>query len=154
MYLFMKDYNTATTEIGVKRVINGELQAFLAEYPNAQYYASSQKDCGLRIVKASSKKASWNVAFPKGSLWQHLISKMILEYKESGFLVSANKRWLQTSCRVETGNTQVLESIKIENVVGVFIILSASVVFAVLLLLPECTAKRFSKRHMNSYSFD
>ena len=131
-----------------------ELQAFLTEYPIGQYYASSQKDCQLHIVRASSKKSSWNVAFPKGSPWQHLISKKILEYKETGFLASANKRWLQTSCRVEAGSTQVLESIRIKHFLGIFIILSASVGFAILLLLPECIAERFSKRHRNDYSFD
>ena len=83
-----------------------------------------------------------------------MISKKILEYKETGFLASANKRWLQTSCRVETGSTQVLESIGIGNFLGIFIILSASVGFTVLLLLPECIAERFAKRHINDYSVD
>ena len=130
-----------------------ELQAFITEYPTAKYHASKQQGCTMRIINTYNGKGSYALFFQKGSPWKELVSKKILEYRESGILVDFYNRWMQLSCTVETTKTDILESFGIYTFGGLLLILICSFAVTLIFLLLENFAERFGRCFPTSQSF-
>ncbi|XP_065053994.1 glutamate receptor ionotropic, NMDA 2B-like [Rhopilema esculentum] len=137
MFTFMKKYNLKSTREGAMKVLNGELQAFIMEYPMAQYYAGKQKDCRLKVIPTNHGKGTWNVFFSRGSSWNGLISRKILEYKEKAILASDYERWMHSKCSSETGTTVTNHKFTITHFGGLVVILSLSFLASLVVLMFE-----------------
>jgi len=153
MNAFMDAYNTDSSKSGAQKLLTGELQAFIAEYPVLQYHVSQQKDCLLRAIKTSNGQSSWNVAFRKNSPWKNMISKKILEYKEKGLLDDIITRWIKSKCVTQNAVNPTSQKYRIAHFSGLIILLACTVIFSVIVLLFESWA---SKKITNSsdYSFE
>ena len=75
----------------------------------AQYYAAKQKDCRLKVIPTNHGKGTWNTFFSRGSSWNGLISRKILEYKEKAILASDYERWMHSKCSSEWRLEQQLQ---------------------------------------------
>ena len=112
----------------------------------AKYWASKQRDCGLRIVKTETGKSSWAIASKKDWSWNHLISQKMLEYKENGVLSDINRKWTNSACTAVGSSESALESFAVEYFGGLIIILIGFIVFSFLLLLVEYAWNRYRRR--------
>ena len=67
-----------------------------------------------------------------------MISKKILEYKETGVFDSIMTKWIQTKCVSQGAANPTSQKYRIAHFSGLIILLSCTSIFSLILLLLEC----------------
>ena len=67
-----------------------------------------------------------------------MISKKILEYKETGVFDSIMKKWMHTKCISQGAASPTSQEYRIAHFTGLLILLSCISIFTLILLLIEC----------------
>ncbi|KMZ07266.1 uncharacterized protein Dsimw501_GD24375 [Drosophila simulans] len=122
---------TTTYEDGIKRVNQGNY-AFLMESTMLDYIV--QRDCNLTQIGGLLDTKGYGIATPKGSPWRDKISLAILELQERGDIQMLYDKWWkntdETCTRKNTSKQSKANSLGLESIGGVFVVLIAGIIVA------------------------
>ncbi|XP_011878966.1 PREDICTED: glutamate receptor ionotropic, kainate 2-like isoform X3 [Vollenhovia emeryi] len=142
MWRFMENKKPSvfvpTYEEGIQRVLQGDY-AFLMESTMLDYIV--QRDCNLTQIGGLLDTKGYGIATPMGSPWRDKISLAILELQEKGEIQILYDRWWKspgdTCMRTEKGKENKANSLGVDNIGGVFVVLLCGLAFAVLIAIFE-----------------
>ncbi|KAL7047470.1 hypothetical protein ACKWTF_002925 [Chironomus riparius] len=143
MWRFMENKKPSvfvhTYEEGIRRVLEGNY-AFLMESTMLDY--ERQRDCNLTQIGGLLDTKGYGIALPKGSIWRDKISLAILELQEKGEIQMLYDKWWkkteETCIRDEKQKeTTKANSLALNNIGGVFVVLLCGLAFAVLVAIIE-----------------
>lgn len=145
MFSHMREYKTFVdgTRAGVERARN-EQYAYITEYPYLEYY-NQQKPCNTRLLKNLIQTKSYGIGLQRNSPYTNRITVGILNLRERNFIEKTRRRWWddRSQCpkpsKSKTGNTQSLD---VNNLAGVFIILLGGVVISIVLVIIEIRCRK------------
>ncbi|XP_026670138.1 glutamate receptor ionotropic, kainate 2-like isoform X3 [Ceratina calcarata] len=150
MWRFMENKKPSvfvpTYEEGIQRVLQGDY-AFLMESTMLDYIV--QRDCNLTQIGGLLDSKGYGIATPMGSPWRDKISLAILELQEKGEIQILYDKWWKspgdTCMRTEKGKESKANSLGVDNIGGVFVVLLCGLAFAVLIAIFEfCYSNRRS----------
>ncbi|XP_032308070.1 glutamate receptor ionotropic, kainate 2 isoform X3 [Drosophila ananassae] len=122
---------TTTYEDGIKRVNQGNY-AFLMESTMLDYII--QRDCNLTQIGGLLDTKGYGIATPKGSPWRDKISLAILELQEKGEIQILYDKWWknsdETCTRKSNSQSSKVNSLGLESIGGVFVVLLAGIFVA------------------------
>ncbi|KAL1516627.1 hypothetical protein ABEB36_000512 [Hypothenemus hampei] len=125
-------------EEGIKRVLEGNY-AFLMESTMLDYIV--QRDCNLTQIGGLLDSKGYGIATPMGSPWRDKISLAILELQEKGEIQMLYDKWWkntgETCQRNEKGKESKANSLGVDNIGGVFVVLLCGLAFAVIIAIME-----------------
>ncbi|XP_053385005.1 glutamate receptor ionotropic, kainate 3-like isoform X2 [Mercenaria mercenaria] len=143
MWTFMKMYEEIsllpTRKMGLDYVQNGvgkDEYIYLDDGVINNYNA--QRNCELESVEENFGVKHFSIGFPKGAPYRSDINRALLELKENGILDRLRNKWWnsQSNCTVKTSvassKINTASELDISNMFGVFIVLIAFAVLAVL----------------------
>ncbi|XP_043657335.1 glutamate receptor ionotropic, kainate 2 isoform X1 [Drosophila teissieri] len=129
---------TTTYEDGIKRVNQGKY-AFLMESTMLDYIV--QRDCNLTQIGGLLDTKGYGIATPKGSPWRDKISLAILELQERGDIQMLYDKWWknteETCTRKNTSKQSKANSLGLENIGGVFVVLITGIIVAAIVAFFE-----------------
>ncbi|KAL0110156.1 hypothetical protein PUN28_013655 [Cardiocondyla obscurior] len=142
MWRFMENKKPSvfvpTYEEGIQRVLQGDY-AFLMESTMLDYIV--QRDCNLTQIGGLLDTKGYGIATPMGSPWRDKISLAILELQEKGEIQILYDKWWKspgdTCMRTEKGKENKANSLGVDNIGGVFVVLLCGLAFAVLIAIFE-----------------
>ncbi|KAJ7387558.1 hypothetical protein OS493_000889 [Desmophyllum pertusum] len=145
MYSHMREYQTFVegTAAGVERA-RTEQYAYITEYPYLDYY-NQQKPCNTRLLKNLIQTKSYGIGLQRNSPYTNKITVAILKLREKNFIEKTRRRWWddRSQCpkpsQSKTGNTQSLD---VNNLAGVFIILLGGIVVSLVLVVIEIRCRK------------
>ncbi|VEN54017.1 unnamed protein product [Callosobruchus maculatus] len=128
----------STYEEGIKRVLEGNY-AFLMESTMLDYVV--QRNCNLTQIGGLLDSKSYGIATPMGSPWRDRISLAILEMQEKGEIQMLYDKWWKktgdTCQRPDRGKDAKANSLGVESIGGVFVVLVAGLAVAVAVAIAE-----------------
>nr|CAI5842080.1 unnamed protein product [Callosobruchus analis] len=128
----------STYEEGIKRVLEGNY-AFLMESTMLDYVV--QRNCNLTQIGGLLDSKSYGIATPMGSPWRDRISLAILEMQEKGEIQMLYDKWWKktgdTCQRPDKGKDAKANSLGVESIGGVFVVLVAGLAVAVTVAIAE-----------------
>ncbi|KRK04919.1 glutamate receptor ionotropic, kainate 1 isoform X5 [Drosophila yakuba] len=129
---------TTTYEDGIRRVNEGKY-AFLMESTMLDYIV--QRDCNLTQIGGLLDTKGYGIATPKGSPWRDKISLAILELQERGEIQMLYDKWWkntdETCTRKNTSKQSKANSLGLENIGGVFVVLITGIILAAIVAFFE-----------------
>lgn len=142
MWRFMENKKPSvfvpTYEEGIQRVLQGDY-AFLMESTMLDYIV--QRDCNLTQIGGLLDTKGYGIGTPMGSPWRDKISLAILELQEKGEIQMLYDKWWKspgdTCMRTEKGKESKANSLGVDNIGGVFVVLLCGLAFAVLIAIFE-----------------
>ncbi|XP_011061885.1 PREDICTED: glutamate receptor ionotropic, kainate 2-like isoform X3 [Acromyrmex echinatior] len=142
MWRFMENKKPSvfvpTYEEGIQRVLQGDY-AFLMESTMLDYIV--QRDCNLTQIGGLLDTKGYGIATPMGSPWRDKISLAILELQEKGEIQILYDKWWKspgdTCMRTEKGKENKANSLGVDNIGGIFVVLLCGLAFAVLIAIFE-----------------
>ncbi|XP_072754904.1 glutamate receptor ionotropic, kainate 2 isoform X6 [Anoplolepis gracilipes] len=142
MWRFMENKKPSvfvpTYEEGIQRVLQGDY-AFLMESTMLDYIV--QRNCNLTQIGGLLDTKGYGIATPMGSPWRDKISLAILELQEKGEIQMLYDKWWKspgdTCMRTEKGKESKANSLGVDNIGGVFVVLLCGLAFAVLIAIFE-----------------
>ncbi|KAJ8924608.1 hypothetical protein NQ315_000758 [Exocentrus adspersus] len=142
MWRFMENRKpsvfVSTYEEGIQRVLQGNY-AFLMESTMLDYIV--QRDCNLTQIGGLLDSKGYGIATPMGSPWRDKISLAILELQEKGEIQMLYDKWWkntgETCTRNEKGKESKANSLGVDNIGGVFVVLLCGLAFAVIIAIFE-----------------
>ncbi|XP_066250737.1 glutamate receptor ionotropic, kainate 2-like isoform X2 [Euwallacea similis] len=142
MWRFMENRKPSvfvpTYEEGIKKVLEGNY-AFLMESTMLDYVV--QRDCNLTQIGGLLDSKGYGIATPMGSPWRDKISLAILELQEKGEIQMLYDKWWkntgETCTRNDKGKESKANSLGVDNIGGVFVVLLCGLAFAVLIAIME-----------------
>ncbi|XP_025261836.1 glutamate receptor ionotropic, kainate 2 isoform X4 [Camponotus floridanus] len=142
MWRFMENKKPSvfvpTYEEGIQRVLQGDY-AFLMESTMLDYII--QRNCNLTQIGGLLDTKGYGIATPMGSPWRDKISLAILELQEKGEIQMLYDKWWKspgdTCMRTEKGKENKANSLGVDNIGGVFVVLLCGLAFAVLIAIFE-----------------
>ncbi|XP_011169100.1 glutamate receptor ionotropic, kainate 2 isoform X2 [Solenopsis invicta] len=142
MWRFMENKKpsvfVSTYEEGIQRVLQGDY-AFLMESTMLDYIV--QRDCNLTQIGGLLDTKGYGIATPMGSPWRDKISLAILELQEKGEIQILYDKWWKspgdTCMKTEKGKENKANSLGVDNIGGVFVVLLCGLAFAVLIAIFE-----------------
>ncbi|XP_006612268.1 glutamate receptor ionotropic, kainate 2-like isoform X4 [Apis dorsata] len=142
MWRFMENKKPSvfvpTYEEGIQRVLQGDY-AFLMESTMLDYIV--QRDCNLTQIGGLLDSKGYGIATPMGSPWRDKISLAILELQEKGEIQMLYDKWWKspgdTCMRTEKGKESKANSLGVDNIGGVFVVLLCGLAFAVVIAIFE-----------------
>lgn len=142
MWRFMENRQPSvfvpTYEEGIQRVLDGNY-AFLMESTMLDYIV--QRDCNLTQIGGLLDSKGYGIATPMGSPWRDKISLAILELQEKGEIQMLYDKWWkntgETCTRNEKGKESKANSLGVDNIGGVFVVLLCGLAFAVIIAICE-----------------
>ncbi|XP_044270332.1 glutamate receptor ionotropic, kainate 2-like isoform X6 [Tribolium madens] len=142
MWRFMENRKPSvfvpTYEEGIQRVLEGNY-AFLMESTMLDY--TVQRDCNLTQIGGLLDSKGYGIATPMGSPWRDKISLAILELQEKGEIQMLYDKWWkntgETCSRNEKGKESKANSLGVDNIGGVFVVLLCGLAFAVIIAICE-----------------
>ncbi|ENN75661.1 hypothetical protein YQE_07839, partial [Dendroctonus ponderosae] len=117
-----------TYEEGIKKVLQGNY-AFLMESTMLDYIV--QRDCNLTQIGGLLDSKGYGIATPMGSPWRDKISLAILELQEKGEIQMLWKNTGETCTRNDKGKESKANSLGVDNIGGIFVVLLCGLAFAV-----------------------
>nr|GMC78019.1 glutamate receptor 2.8-like [Ipomoea batatas] len=129
-YSTLEEYDEALT----KGSGNGGVAAIVDELPYLRLFLA--KYCGkYTMVGPIYKTAGFGFAFPRGSPLVPDVSRAILSVTESDAMLNITKKWLwnETDCSQQDGTLAASDSLAPESFKGLFIIVGASALSALLI---------------------
>jgi len=153
MFSHMREYKTFVkdTKTGVERARTDQY-AYITEYPYLEYY-NQQKPCNTRLLKNLIQTKSYGIGLQRNSPYTNRITVAILKLREKNFIEKTRRRWWddRSQCpkpsQKKTGNTQSLD---VNNLAGVFIILLGGVVVSIVLVIIEIRCRKLVVFFTNS----
>ncbi|XP_044759059.1 glutamate receptor ionotropic, kainate 2 isoform X6 [Coccinella septempunctata] len=142
MWRFMENRKpsvfVSTYEDGIQRVLKGNY-AFLMESTMLDYVV--QRDCNLTQIGGLLDSKGYGIATPMGSPWRDKISLAILELQEKGEIQMLYDKWWKntgdTCQRNDKGKESKANSLGVDNIGGVFVVLMCGLAFAVMVAICE-----------------
>ncbi|XP_013792143.1 glutamate receptor ionotropic, kainate 2-like, partial [Limulus polyphemus] len=141
MWRFMENRPSvfvSSYEEGVERVLQGNY-AFLMESTVLDYMV--QRNCNLTQVGGLLDSKGYGIATPIGSPWRDKISLAILDLQEKGVIqILYNKWWkgsASTCMREEKGKEGKANSLGVESIGGVFVVLLCGLAIAIMTSILE-----------------
>ncbi|CAL1678143.1 unnamed protein product [Lasius platythorax] len=142
MWRFMENKKPSvfvpTYEEGIQRVLQGDY-AFLMESTMLDYIV--QRDCNLTQIGGLLDTKGYGIATPMGSPWRDKISLAILDLQEKGEIQMLYDKWWKspgdTCMRTEKGKESKANSLGVDNIGGIFVVLLCGLAFAVLIAIFE-----------------
>nr|AVH87294.1 ionotropic receptor 6 [Holotrichia parallela] len=142
MWRFMENRKPSvfvpTYDAGIKRVLEGNY-AFLMESTMLDY--TVQRDCNLTQIGGLLDSKGYGIATPMGSPWRDKISLAILEMQEKGEIQMLYDKWWKNTgdicTRNEKGKESKANSLDVDNIGGVFVVLLCGLAFAVIVAIFE-----------------
>ncbi|XP_049819226.1 glutamate receptor ionotropic, kainate 2 isoform X6 [Aethina tumida] len=142
MWRFMENRKPSvfvpTYEEGIQRVLDGNY-AFLMESTMLDFVV--QRDCNLTQIGGLLDSKGYGIATPMGSPWRDKISLAILELQEKGEIQMLYDKWWkntgETCSRNEKGKESKANSLGVDNIGGVFVVLLCGLAFAVIIAIFE-----------------
>lgn len=142
MWRFMENRKpsvfVATYDEGIQRVLEGNY-AFLMESTMLDYIV--QRDCNLTQIGGLLDSKGYGIATPMGSPWRDKISLAILELQEKGEIQMLYDKWWkntgETCSRNDKGKESKANSLGVDNIGGVFVVLLCGLAFAVIVAICE-----------------
>lgn len=143
----MRQYQTfvnATSE-GVTKA-RSEDYAYITEQPYLEYY-NQQKPCNTRVLNNLLQAKGYGIGLQQNSPYTNRISVAILALRERYFIERTRRKWWdeRTQCprsfQSKTGKTQSLD---VNNMAGVFLVLLGGVIISLILLVVEIRCKKLS----------
>ncbi|XP_076451148.1 glutamate receptor ionotropic, kainate 3-like [Babylonia areolata] len=119
----------------VERVMTGRF-AFIADGVTNEYYATQY--CGIEAIDQNFGAKDFSLGFPPGAPYRDDVNRALLELKENGVLDDLRQKWWMEgqNCSEDDDTRSVSDQttaeLEIANMVGVFIVLAAFVLLAVL----------------------
>ncbi|XP_031105981.1 glutamate receptor 2.8-like [Ipomoea triloba] len=129
-YSTLEEYDEALTNGSG----NGGVAAIMDELPYLRLFL--EKYCGkYTMVGPIYKTAGFGFAFPRGSPLVPDVSRAILSVTESDAMLNITKKWLwnETDCSQQDGTLAASDSLAPESFKGLFIIVGASALSALLI---------------------
>ncbi|XP_068747188.1 glutamate receptor 2-like isoform X2 [Montipora capricornis] len=153
MFSHMREYKTfvLNTKAGVDKA-RTEKYAYITEYPYLEYY-NQQKPCNTKLLKNLIQTKSYGIGLQRNSPYTNRITVAILKLREKNFIEKNRRSWWddRSQCpkpsQSKTGNTQSLD---VNNLAGVFIILLGGVIISIVLLVIERRCKKLVDLMTNS----
>ncbi|ESO06204.1 hypothetical protein HELRODRAFT_64965, partial [Helobdella robusta] len=145
MWAFMSSNNPTvifvkTNDEGVDRVRTSKGKyAFLAESTTVDYY-NQRKPCDTMKVGGNLDSKGYGIGMQQGSDLKDRITLTVLELHEGGELTKLETKWWQEKgeCPVkEVTLKKLTSSLKLQNTLGIFYILIAGLVLALILVVLE-----------------
>ena len=113
--------------------VQREFDVFIYDYRTLTYIASNDKDCSLKTVKLS-KIISYTIASRKSWTWKRRVDTAVSHIIDSGEVDHLNTEWFgKGSCK----GKNTFYSIDIVKLLGLFVILSVSVLTAAVVMAIE-----------------
>ncbi|XP_068900429.1 glutamate receptor ionotropic, kainate 2-like isoform X5 [Tenebrio molitor] len=142
MWRFMENRKPSvfvpTYEEGIQKVLEGNY-AFLMESTMLDY--TVQRDCNLTQIGGLLDSKGYGIATPMGSPWRDKISLAILDLQEKGEIQMLYDKWWkntgETCSRNEKGKESKANSLGVDNIGGVFVVLLCGLAFAVIIAICE-----------------
>ncbi|KAK5640371.1 hypothetical protein RI129_011182 [Pyrocoelia pectoralis] len=142
MWRFMENRKPSvfvgTYEEGIQKVLEGNY-AFLMESTMLDY--AVQRDCNLTQIGGLLDSKGYGIATPMGSPWRDKISLAILELQEKGEIQMLYDKWWKntgdTCSRNDKGKESKANSLGVDNIGGVFVVLLCGLAFAVIVAICE-----------------
>ncbi|XP_031357208.1 glutamate receptor ionotropic, kainate 2-like isoform X2 [Photinus pyralis] len=142
MWRFMENRKPSvfvgTYEEGIQKVLDGNY-AFLMESTMLDY--AVQRDCNLTQIGGLLDSKGYGIATPMGSPWRDKISLAILELQEKGEIQMLYDKWWKntgdTCSRNDKGKESKANSLGVDNIGGVFVVLLCGLAFAVIVAICE-----------------
>ncbi|CAH0547299.1 unnamed protein product [Brassicogethes aeneus] len=142
MWRFMENRKPSvfvpTYEEGIQRVLEGNY-AFLMESTMLDFVV--QRDCNLTQIGGLLDSKGYGIATPMGSPWRDKISLAILELQEKGEIQMLYDKWWkntgETCSRNDKGKESKANSLGVDNIGGVFVVLLCGLAFAVIIAIFE-----------------
>ncbi|KAJ8957117.1 hypothetical protein NQ318_007333 [Aromia moschata] len=142
MWRFMENRKPSvfvpTYEEGIQRVLEGNY-AFLMESTMLDYIV--QRDCNLTQIGGLLDSKGYGIATPMGSPWRDKISLAILDLQEKGEIQMLYDKWWKNTGETCTRNDKSKESkansLGVDNIGGVFVVLLCGLAFAVIIAIFE-----------------
>jgi hypothetical protein len=149
MWLVMSAGNMVeNTDVAVEKVIN-ENYAYIWDAPVNDYITTT--NCHTMAVGGPFNRQGYGIGVPRGSTYRDVLTIAILKLNENGILHRLNQKYWGTSkCASleESAKDGDTAELAIENVGGIFIILSCGIVIALIVCaIQYCWQKRVSRRH-------
>lgn len=132
MYNYMianeKDVMPETNDVGLAKVKTEEY-AFLMESSSIEY--TIERECNMTQIGGLLDEKGYGIAIKKYSPYRHHLNTALLKLSESGIITELKKKWWQEKrgggkCR-ENGGTSSAEELGLNNVGGVFLVLTVGV---------------------------
>ncbi|XP_022237656.1 glutamate receptor ionotropic, kainate 2-like isoform X1 [Limulus polyphemus] len=141
MWRFMENRPSvfvSSYEEGVERVLQGNY-AFLMESTVLDYMV--QRNCNLTQVGGLLDSKGYGIATPIGSPWRDKISLAILDLQEKGIIQMLYNKWWKgsgsTCMREEKGKEGKANSLGVESIGGVFVVLLCGLAIAIMTAILE-----------------
>ncbi|CAH1170182.1 unnamed protein product [Phaedon cochleariae] len=142
MWRFMENRKPSvfvpTYEEGIQKVLDGNY-AFLMESTMLDFIV--QRDCNLTQIGGLLDSKGYGIATPMGSPWRDKISLAILEMQEKGEIQMLYDKWWkntgETCQRNDKGKESKANSLGVDNIGGVFVVLLCGLAFAVIIAIIE-----------------
>ncbi|XP_034949812.1 glutamate [NMDA] receptor subunit 1 [Chelonus insularis] len=141
MYRTMEANNYDTVEEAIRDVKIGKLMAFIWDSSRLEFEAA--KDCELVTAGELFGRSGYGIGLQKGSPWADAVTLAILDFHEIGFMEDLDKHWIfqrdvqQCEQFEKTPNT-----LGLENMAGVFILVAIGIVGGVGLIIIEMAYKK------------
>ncbi|XP_076352002.1 glutamate receptor ionotropic, kainate 2-like isoform X2 [Tachypleus tridentatus] len=127
---------------GVERVKKGNY-ALLMESTSIEYII--ERNCDLMQIGGLLDSKGYGIATPSGSPYRTLLSSAILKLQEGGVLQMLKQRWWKNEEKYcvmeETSHSVSASELGLDNVGGVFLVLSTGLCVACLIVILEFTWK-------------
>ncbi|OAD62633.1 Glutamate receptor, ionotropic kainate 2 [Eufriesea mexicana] len=147
-------------DTGLKKVLREEY-AFLMESSSIEYIV--ERYCNVTQIGGLLDAKGYGIAMKKYSPYRHALNTAVLKLQQSGLITELKKKWWTQkhgggTCREDGGQSQA-EELDLDNVGGVFLVLTvgvaASFFFTIFELVWEvgCTSLRENVRVVESVSF-
>ncbi|XP_071099679.1 glutamate receptor ionotropic, kainate 2-like [Haliotis cracherodii] len=142
MWAFMKVEGTlwSDTNMIIESVKEGTY-VFIAEKVVNDYYAL--RHCELESIEQNFGQKDFSLGFPRGAPYKDDVNRALLSLKEEGKLDTLIKRWWtsRTNCTTDTDTRSVTnkatKELEVTHMYGVFMVLGAFVVLAVVVEVIE-----------------
>ncbi|KAH0954642.1 hypothetical protein HN011_004176 [Eciton burchellii] len=145
MYRTMEANNYDTAEDAIRDIKIGKLMAFIWDSSRLEFEAA--QDCELVTAGELFGRSGYGIGLQKGSPWADAVTLAILDFHESGFMESLDNRWILQ------GNVQQCEQFEktpntlgLENMAGVFIVVGVGIGGGVGLIIIEMAYKKHQIR--------
>nr|XP_006814677.1 PREDICTED: glutamate receptor ionotropic, NMDA 2B-like [Saccoglossus kowalevskii] len=135
MATYMKQFAVSNASAAVKKLKNGELDAFIYGAAMLRHQAAKDKDCELRVVGDTVAHSGYIMAMTKGSHWKEPINRQILKYIDTGFLQGIADKWMTNVCNDKRENKR--QPLGIVHSSGVFLLLLGGCIVSVFVFFAE-----------------
>ncbi|CAK5053207.1 unnamed protein product [Meloidogyne enterolobii] len=135
---------------GVEKVLR-ERYAFLMESSSLEYEV--QQNCNLTQIGGVLGSKGYGIALQKDSEWTDRISRQILLYQKRGVIEMKKTKWWRSkgaSCHgVGSSVKQQRISLNLQNVSGLFVILSTGLFLSILIVGMELYVRKKERYQVN-----